>query len=63
MPLAQTHKQEIATIPSKVSVKIRCEYCSKPIERDFKTITVEGITHYLCCNSCLKLFKLEILDK
>lgn len=63
MALAQTHKQEFATIPSKVAVKIRCEYCSKPIERDFKTLTVEGVTHYLCCNSCLRLYKMEILNE
>ena len=61
LTIAQTHLQELSRIPEQIAVKIRCEYCSKPIERDYKTITIEGVAHYLCCNSCLKLYKQEIL--
>ncbi|OLS23212.1 MAG: putative HTH-type transcriptional regulator [Candidatus Heimdallarchaeota archaeon LC_3] len=61
MPVGQTHKQEFSEIPSVISVKLRCEYCSKPIlDGNYETHVYEGINHYLCCKSCLRLFEQEI---
>ncbi len=60
MPVGQTHKQEFSELPSVISVKLRCEYCSKPIlDGNYETHTYEGINHYLCCKSCLRLYKQE----
>lgn len=61
MAVSQTHKQEFSELPSVISVKLRCEYCSKPIlDGNYETYNSEGINHYLCCKSCLKLYKFEI---
>ena len=58
-PLSHTYQQESAILPKQtdLTVKLRCEYCGKSIEKDYKTIDIEGVTHYLCCSSCLKLYK------
>jgi DNA-binding Lrp family transcriptional regulator len=56
MPITQTYKKEHSILPSHISVRIRCEYCAKPIERDFQSITLEGVTHYFCCTSCTTLY-------
>lgn len=67
MPLATTYKQETAKLPSQdISVKIRCEYCGKHIEKDYQTLLVEDVTHFFCCKSCLANYqkenKFEVLD-
>ena len=66
--LSHTYQQELALLPkqAELTVKLRCEYCGKAIEKDYKTLDIEDVTHYLCCSSCLKLYKqqqVEPLDK
>lgn len=56
MPIATTYKQDIAKLPSQdIQVKLRCELisCGKQIEKDFQTISVNDVTHFFCCKSCL----------
>lgn len=60
MPLATTYKQDTARLPSQdISVKIRCEYCGKQIEKDYQTLLVEDVTHFFCCKSCLGNYQKE----
>jgi DNA-binding Lrp family transcriptional regulator len=62
MPIAQTYKKEVSILPSQISVRLRCEYCAKSIERDFQSMTIEGVTHYFCCTSCTSLYSEKRLE-
>ena len=60
MPLATTYKQDTARLPSQdISLKNRCEYCGKQIEKDYQTLLVEDVTHFFCCKSCLGNYQKE----
>ncbi|MHA2105713.1 MAG: AsnC family transcriptional regulator [Candidatus Hodarchaeales archaeon] len=62
MPIAQTHKKEYSILPSQISVRLRCEYCAKPIERDYQSMTIDGVTHFFCCTSCTTLYSEKGLE-
>lgn len=60
MPMATTHKLELARLPSKdIQVKLRCEWkeCNKIIEKNYQTIQIDEVTHFFCCTSCLSNYK------
>ena len=61
MPLSTTFKHETAKLPSQdIQVKIRCEYCGKQIEKDYQTLTLNDVTHFFCCKSCLGNYQKEL---
>lgn len=61
MPLATTYKQKTSHLPSHdLQVRLRCEYCEKLIEKDYQTLMINDVTHFLCCKSCLFGFEKKV---
>ncbi|MHA2364434.1 MAG: winged helix-turn-helix transcriptional regulator [Candidatus Hodarchaeales archaeon] len=61
MPLATTYKHITTHLPSQdIRVRLRCEYCGKLIEKDYQTLVIDDVTHFLCCKSCLAAFSEKI---
>ncbi len=44
-------------------IKLICAYCGKEIKENPVKLVVENRELYFCCNSCLTLYKKEILSK
>ena len=52
-----TKKEPDAVISEGISIVVPCYLCRKPITDDPVTLKMDGRTHYLCCESCLKLYR------
>ncbi|MFQ6061022.1 MAG: TRASH domain-containing protein, partial [Thermoplasmata archaeon] len=50
-------KDPDAVVSEGIQIVIPCYECRKPIRDQPVTIKLDGRTHYLCCKSCLKLYK------
>ncbi len=46
-----------------LGVKVSCTYCGKEIKEEPLKLVVDDRELYFCCNSCLTLYKKEILPK
>lgn len=48
------------SIARQTSLKINCDYCENPIHSSsLKILNIGSFEKYFCCNSCIKLYKLE----
>ncbi|MFQ6127553.1 MAG: winged helix-turn-helix transcriptional regulator [Thermoplasmata archaeon] len=52
-----TKREPDAVISEGISIVVPCYECGKPIIDDPVTLKMDGRTHYLCCESCLKLYQ------
>ncbi|MEE9115713.1 MAG: hypothetical protein V3U09_02325, partial [Thermoplasmata archaeon] len=50
-------KEPDAIVAEGVRIVIPCYECKKPIIESPVTTKIDDRTHYLCCGSCLKLYK------
>jgi DNA-binding Lrp family transcriptional regulator len=50
-------RESYAVISEGISVAVPCFECRKAITEEAVTWKMDGRTHYLCCESCLKLYK------
>jgi DNA-binding Lrp family transcriptional regulator len=50
-------KDPDAIVTDGIQIVIPCYECRKPIKDQPVTTKMDGRTHYLCCESCLKLYK------
>lgn len=46
-----------AVIAEGISIAVPCYLCRKPITDEPVTLKMDGKTHYLCCESCSKLYQ------
>jgi DNA-binding Lrp family transcriptional regulator len=46
-----------AILSSNLKLTISCYYCKKLIKDDPVKIKMDGRSHYLCCNTCVGLYK------
>ena len=60
MPVSTTFLHETAKLPSQdIQVKLRYEFCGKQIEKDYQTLLVDDVNHFLCCKSSLGNYQQE----
>ncbi|MFQ5910347.1 MAG: winged helix-turn-helix transcriptional regulator [Thermoplasmata archaeon] len=55
--IRRTKREPDAVISEGISIVIPCYECRKPITDEPVTVKMDGRTHYLCCESCAKLYK------
>jgi DNA-binding Lrp family transcriptional regulator len=46
-----------AMLHDRQKVVVNCYYCGKPIYDDPVKVKIDGKDHYLCCQSCARLYK------
>jgi Lrp/AsnC family transcriptional regulator for asnA, asnC and gidA len=62
--IIQTRKDEQgATFREGMAVSLSCDYCGKEITGEPVVLNVEGGRRYMCCTSCLSLYKAKYIDK
>ncbi|MFQ6106215.1 MAG: winged helix-turn-helix transcriptional regulator [Thermoplasmata archaeon] len=55
--LRRTKIEPDAVISEGISIVVPCYECRKPITDHPVTLRMDGKTHYLCCESCSKLYR------
>jgi len=62
--IIETKKDEQGvTFSEGMAVVLSCDYCGKEIAGDPVVLNVEGGKRYMCCTSCLSLYKAKYIDK
>lgn len=62
--ITQTVKDEPgAVLGEDFSVKLKCDYCGSEITSDAIVINVEQGKRFLCCTSCVQLYKSKYIEK
>ena len=62
--IIETKKDEQGvTFSEGMAVVLSCDYCGKEIAGEPVVLNVEGGKRYMCCTSCLSLYKAKYIDK
>jgi len=62
--IIQTKKDEQgANFEEGMAVSLSCDYCGKEIAGEPVVLNVNGGKRYMCCTSCLSLYKAKYIDR
>lgn len=62
--IIQTQKDEQGvTFGEGMAVNLSCDYCGKEITGEPVVLNVQGGKRYMCCTSCLSLYKAKYVDR
>jgi len=62
--ITQTRKDEQGIVFKEgIAVSLSCDYCGKEIAGEPVVLNVDGGKRYMCCTSCLSLYKAKYVDR